>query len=248
MRKLLLCLAALAALGWSAPGVAAPEFRATYGSWRYDLSGTVTDRSRTYDLQNDLALESSGRRSVLIEWDTGPGWWPDWSASFSQLGASGYREYQSFGLDIFGNPFAQDQTITASADFDDFDLTARYPFRLGALDLAAGVSAKKLRGEVLIDDTGNPPASRQSYDETVPEIFASLRLPLGKALALAGSAQGIEAGGNSALEWRAGAELRLAAVLLEAGWQEKRYDLKLDDYALDARLDGAFARIGLVFR
>lgn len=248
MPRLILCLAALPVLGCCTAAFAAPEFRAGYGSWRYDLSGTVTDRGRTYDLREDLELESSGRRSVLVEWDTGAGWWPDLALSFSQLGAAGRHEETFTLFDLLGNPIGtQTESITASADFDDYDLTLRYPFGLGPVQCAAGITVKNLRGEVLIDDSTNPPPSRQEYDETVPEVHVQLRWPLGQHLVLAAAGQGIEYDGSSAAEWRATAEVRLGPLLLEGGWQSKRYDINLDGYALDARLDGALARVGFVW-
>ena len=249
MRPLFHWLAAVAALAWCAPLAAAPEFRVGYGAWRHEVSGTVTDANRTYDLQEDLALETSGRRSILVEWDTPAGWFPDLSASFTQLGASGYREETFTVFDLLGNPVGtQTESIAASADFDDFDLTARYPFGLGPLALSAGVTVKRLRGDVRIDDSTQDAPSHQSYDETVPELYAGLRWPLGQRLTLVASAQGISAGDSSALEWRGGAELRLGVVLLEGGYQVKRYDIDLGDYALDARLDGALVRAGFAFR
>jgi len=249
MHPLYRCLAALPALACCATATAAQEFRAGYGSWRYEISGTVTDRNRTYDLQQDLELEPAGRRSVMVDWDTPSGWWPDWSVSFSQVGGAGDAAYQSIQLDLLGNPVFQDETITASADFDDFDVTARYPFRLGPFQAAAGLVVKRLRGTVLIDDSGrDPPETRQEYDETVPELHGQLRWPLARWLVASVAGQGISYDGNRALEWRAGAELLLGPLRLEAGWQEKRYEVRLTDYALDARLDGALARIGFVFR
>lgn len=248
MRPLSVSFAALAALAWCVPLAAAPEFRVGYGGWRYDISGTVTDTNRTYDLQDDLALETSGRRSILVEWDTPAGWLPDLSASFTALGASGYREETFTVFDVLGNPVGtQTESIAASADFDDYDLTARYPFSLGPARISLGVTVKRLRGEVLIDDSTQSQPSRQRYDETVPEIAAALRWPLGKRLALVASGQGISAGRNSTLEWRGGAEVRLGAVLLEGAWQVKRYDIDVGDYALDAQLDGVLARLGFVF-
>lgn len=230
-------------------GASAGEFRAAMGDWRYDLAGAVSDQGRTYDFQDDLELQTSGRRSVLLEWDTGPGGWPDWSASYARLGASGDHE-ETFTLFVGGIPVgSQTESITTTADFDDFDLTARYPFELGALRCAAGVTAKRVRGEILLDDSSRPAPSRQQYDEIVPQLHAQVRWPLGKNFALAASGQGVEYDGSRAMEWRASAEIRwLAPLLLEAGWQEKNYDLDLGGYAFDAKLDGALLRAGFLLR
>jgi hypothetical protein len=248
MRPCFPAIAALAAFACNAPALAASEFRAGYGTWRYDITGTVTDRDRSYDLQRDLHLETSGRRSVLVEWDTPEGWLPDLAVTFSEVGGSGEAEYQSVSLDLLGNPIFGDETITASADFDDLDVTLRYPFGMGPLQASAGLTVKRLKGEVLIDDSGNPPPSRQRYDETVPELHGQLRWPLARWLVASTTVQGISYDGNSVLEWRAGGEVLLGPLRLEAGWQSKRYEVNLTDYALDAQLDGALARIGFVFR
>lgn len=249
MRPIFVSIAALPALACCLPLAAAPEFRVGYGGWRYEISGTVTDPNRTYDLREDLALETSGRRSILVEWDTPSGWLPDLAFGFTDLGASGYREETFTVFDLLGNPVgSQTESVAASADFDDFDLTARYPFGLGPLQLSAGLTLKRLRGDVVIDDSTQSGPTYQRYDETVPEVHAGLRWPLAGWLALVGSGQGIRAGDSSALEWRAGAELRFGVVLLEAGYQVKRYDIDIGDYALDAQLDGALARAGFAFR
>lgn len=248
MRTVIPSLAALAACLCSPPSHAAPEFRAGYGTWQYDISGTVRDGDRTYDLQQDLELDGAGRRNVVVEWDTPTRWLPNFALSLSQMGGSGEAEYQTVSLDVLGNPLVQDETIRASADFDDLDVTLRYPFGLGPVTAAAGLTIKRLRGEVLIDDSGNPPRSRQDYDETVPQLHGQLRWPLRRWLGVNATAQGISYDGNRALEWRAGAELMLGPLLVEAGWQAKRYEVNLADYALDARLDGAVARVGFVFR
>ncbi|HUR39957.1 MAG TPA: hypothetical protein VM240_02210 [Verrucomicrobiae bacterium] len=247
MRKIALFLV-LATITTQTP---AAEFRASYGDWRYDLSGTVTDRGRTYDLREDFGAEPRGRRTWALEWDTPKGPWPDVAVGFTQIGAAGAQERSFTVFDLLGQPVGTETaSLAATADFDDVEATLRYPFKLGTARAALGVSVKKIKGELVIEDsTASPPTSRQSYDETVPEVHAQLRVPFGKILALSTSAQGISAGGNRALEWKAMLEVRwLAPLLLEAGWQEKRYELNLDGRALDARFDGALLRAGWLWR
>lgn len=229
-------------LGW-APALEAAEFRAALGSWRYDLSGSVTDRGETFDFKNDLGLRPSGRRSLLLGYDTAEGW-PDFAASFSQIGAQGERTETRPGLLPINPP--QTRRLATDADFDDYDLTARVPWRLGGAVLSLGLTAKWLRGALVIDDSNEPAPRRQNYNEIFPQLHVQLRWPWSRFLTLAATAQGIEYRGSVANEYRAALELRLGKLLLEGGWQEKRYEITLDNYRLDARFDGALLRIGFL--
>lgn len=230
---------------------AAAELRAGYGNWRYDLSGTVTEGGRTYDLRSDFDVKARGRDAWFLEWDTPAGPWPDIGLAFNEFGADGRQDRTFQVFDLLGQPVGtQTESLATTAEFEDLEFTARYPFMLGPVRVALGLSIKKIEGEVLIEDsTASPTRNRQSYDETIPELHAQLRLPLGKAVALTTTGQGISGDGDRALEWRAALELRaLAPLLLEAGWQHKRYELNLDSRSLDARFDGALLRGGWLWR
>jgi hypothetical protein len=221
------------------------ELRALFGGWHPELAGSVTDRGETFDFQDDLGLDASGRRSVLLELDTGRGRWPDWSASYSPLAAAGAREHETALIVVPG----ETRRLAATADFDDYDLTARYPLRWRAFQLSLGLSVKRLRGVIVIEDSEEPAPRRERYDEIFPQLHAGLRWRLGSLMHLVGQAQGVEYDGSRAVEYRAAAELRvLEPLLLELGWQEKRYKIGLSDYALDAKLDGFLLRVGLLFR
>lgn len=245
MRSRLAIALVLLSLSAATP-LQAGEFRAALGSWRYDLSGDVTDRGETFDFEKDLGLGASGRRSLLLEYDT-PARWPDLAASFSQLGARGERtETRPAPLPI-GPP--QTRRLATDVDFDDYDLTVRVPLRVAAAVVSLGLSAKRLRGEVVIDDSDEPAPRHQTYDEVFPQLHAQLRWPLSRFLTLAVAAQGIEYQGSKAAEYRVAAEIRLwKRAQIEFGWQEKRYEITLDDYRLDARLDGALLRLGVLLR
>ncbi len=227
------------------PAPQAAEFRATLGNWRYDLSGFVTDRGESFDFENDLGLEPSGRRSLSLEYDTNEGW-PDFSASFNQIGAQGERTGPcTAGIaQCLIDP--QPRRLATDADFKDYDLAAHVPIRLGRAAVSLGLAARWLRGDLVIEDSDEPAPRRQNYDELFPELHVQLRWPLSRFLTLAGAAQGIEYRGSKATEYRAALELRLLKLLIEAGWQEKRYEITLDDYRLDARLGGALLRFGLL--
>lgn len=242
MHRTVIAAGALA-LGVVCSAAEAAEFRALLGGWGYHLTGNVNDRGTRYDFEDQLELAPRGRRSASLEFDTPRGWWPNFAASYTQLGADGdHVETVTVG------PVTTTRTITTDADFDGWDLVARYPFRLGPLRGAAGVGVQQLRGEILIEDSEDPAPRRERYDEVFPQLHAQLRWRLGPMVLMA-TGQGVEYDGSRALEWRAGAEFRfLEPLLLEVGFQEKRYEIELTDYALDARLRGALVRVGFLIR
>jgi hypothetical protein len=221
----------------------ATEFRAGLGGWAYRIGGSTVTNGQAYDLQYDLALHGSRRRSFMLEWDTPRGAWPDLAASYSQLGASGTREYEG------GLLLPTTETIRARASFDDYDLTARYPWRWGGLRFTGGLTVKHLVGEVDIDDSGQPPPTHESYDEILPLVHVGVTWAFPHLARLVAVAHGVEAGGSSALDWRAGVEVRvLEPLLVEVAWQQKRYKVDVDDYRLDATLDGMLFRVGFLYR
>jgi len=226
-----------------APRAEAAEFRALLGGWGYHFDGAVDDRGTRYDFRDDLELSPRRRRSLSLELDTRPGWWPDFAAGWSQMGADGHHTETT----VIG-PVTTTRVITTDAGFDSYDLIARYPFKLGPLRAAAGLAVQQLRGDILINDSNDPAPRRERYDEVFPQLHAQLRWRLGP-LALVAAGQGIEYDGSKAVEWRAGAELRfMQPLLIEFGWQEKRYEVSLTDYTLDARLRGALFRVGFLYR
>lgn len=233
-------LAGLALLA-AVPAQAA-ELRASLGSWGYHFKGYVVDGGTRYDFREDLKLEPRRRRSAALEYDTPKGWWPDLAASFTQMGARGDHT-QTVTLPLPGT-----RTIETDADFDNYEIVARYPVRFGPLRVSAGVAVQQLKGELVIADSDQAEPSRERYDETFPMPHLQLRLP-GSVFALAATAQGIEYDGSRALEWRALVEARFLEPLhLEFGWQHKRYEIELSDYALDTRISGVLLRVGLVYR
>lgn len=232
---------------FSAAGSAA-ELRATSGRWSYDLSGTATNGPDTYDFQRDLELQTGSRRSVEIAWDTPEGAWPDLALGLQRIAASGDHEETETVL-VLGVPVTEvTRTIMTAGDLKETHLTARYPWTWGSLRMAGGLTARHLEGHFRIEDSDNGQAEDSAYDELIPQLHLGARLPLGQAVTLLAQTDAVTYSGNSAVQWRAGAELRVfRRLLVEAGWQASRYTIELEDDRLDARLAGALVRLGLVF-
>lgn len=217
----------------------AGEIRATVGGWQYGLSGSATDAGTVYDFERDLGVGKDSGRSVQLAWDTGPGWWPDLEFTYSGIKAGGTRTFTS-------PPLPGSRTLAVAADTVDLDLTARYPLYWHDLSTSIGLSLKRLAGDIRIDDSDQPQPSRQRFNEFIPQGQLQFRWDLSRFLVLGATAQGIAYQGDHAVEWRAGSELRLFdPVLVDFGWQDKRYKLTAGDYALDARVRGLYLRVGL---
>src|SRR5689334_11090693 len=154
--------ALLLALLWT-PGAGATEFRALLGGWGYHATGNVDDQGTHYDFADDLDLSPTRRRSLQLELDTPRGAWPDFAVSWSQLGASGDH------VETVNTPLPTTRTILTDADFDDWDLVARYPLRFGALRASIGLAVQQLRGDLLIEDSDDAGARRvEHYDQYFP--------------------------------------------------------------------------------
>lgn len=234
----LLVLAAAPAYGAQAHG---PELRTLFGGWTYDIEGTVDDDGTRYDFKDDLDLEPRSRRGFALEVDTPAGGCPDFTLSYTPIGARGeHRE------DIVLPPSTR--TILTDVDFDIHELVARWPLYGSRWRLSAGGAVQRLRGKVVINDSSEAESRHQRYDETFPLLHLQLRRSSRK-FALEVVAQGIAYDGSRALEWRALAEIRfLAPFVVQFGWQERRYEIELADYALDARVRGPVLRFGAFYR
>jgi hypothetical protein len=245
--QLCAALAVLCASG----AAAATEVRGTYGNWNFNISGTATENGQTYDFRRDLDARRAGKQTFHLAWDTGPGWWkPDLELGLSSIGANGtHTETTVTILPPPLPPTTTTTTFSVVSDFHDQELVARYPLNAGPLALSAGLAVKRLRGTVVITDSRQSQPSRGDYDQAFPELHLQLRYAVAHWLVLETVAQGVQYQDSKAFEWRAGLELRpFDPLLIEAGWQQKRYDIRVNSNALDVSLGGALLRAGLLFR
>lgn len=234
------------------PAIAgAAELRALYGNWAYDISGNARESGRDYDFARDLELDTGRRGGALLEWDTPRGPWPDLALGWQRIAAGGDHEETTTVFDpVLGIPVTSvTRTIDTRADLTDSHLSARYPWRWGALRLAGGLTLRHLEGDFTIADSEAGESETQDYDQWIPQAHLQLRLPLKRVGALVAETDAVSYDGNRAVQWRAGLEVRAFAPLLaELSWQEKRYAVTVDDDRLDARLDGGVLRVGLLLR
>ncbi|HUS24571.1 MAG TPA: hypothetical protein VM369_06450 [Candidatus Binatia bacterium] len=225
------------------------EVRLSAAGWRDDLSGRVDRDGQTLDFERDLDAQADAARGLRAEWDTGR-WWPDLSAATVRSRGSGHVSRSgplSFGPIVI--PGSATTQIDTDASYDDTELAARWPLAWGPLRVSLGLAAKWLDGEVRITDTSDGSTSRQRYRILFPEAHTVLAWRVWPGLQAEGVAQGLSYRGDRAMEWRALLRVtRLAPLLVEGGWQQKRYRVVDDDGAVvDARLAGPWLALGLAF-
>lgn len=235
-------LIALLLMTVSAP---ASELRLGLGGWDYDLSGQYNDRLRDRDFERDLAVRPREQTSISLDYKWREGR-PDLAAAFVQFGARG-RSQESvpvgIGPIVIGSTPA---TLESIGDFNDLEFSARWPLSRGALRFSPGLVLKHLAGQIQVFEN-DIEVSRQDVDVWVPQPLARLDWAPTPYFRVSASVQGIAYDGDRAQEWQSSAELALGHLLVQAGWQEKRYRVEDDDSELEARLRGPLFRVGVSF-
>lgn len=234
-------LAAL--LGLSTGAAVASEVRVGLGGWDYELSGHYNDSLRNRDFERDLAVRPKDQASISLEYQWREGR-PDLSFAYSQMGARG-RSTESVPVVIGPIPIGTAvTTVDSASDFTDLEFAARWPLSRGTWRWSPGLVIKRLTGEIRVTEE-DVEVSRQDTDVWFPQPLLRLDGQPTSWLHLSASVQGIAYDGNSAQEWQSSAEITVGALLIQAGWQEKRYRLRDEDSDLAARLRGPVFRLGL---
>lgn len=216
----------------------ASEIRAALGGWHFDVAGAVHDGTLNYDFEDDLNLKSQGEFHLELEWRAPEGWWPDVVLSWSSSKATGGQVFPG------APPLIEDRTLSADADTSELDVTLRYPINWDALRFSAGLNLKRVASDIRIEDSAEDEPTDEKLNLVFPQAHVAARLPLGELFALSATFQGVKFQDNTAYDVRAGVEFLLFdPILVEAGWQRKRYDVSDGSYALDATLDGLLLRL-----
>ncbi len=216
------------------------------GLWDYEVTGNDVDNGVRRDFQSDLAVQPTAKMRLALEFDWRDAWFPDLAATYSEFGGEGNVAGETGdGLLGLGGGSAGVET---RAELRNMDITLRWPLAIGAVTFSPGLSLQKLDGEVTIEDPANNSHTRQELDEIFPQLHGELRWEPTDWASLSGVVQAIASGDQAANEYRIMAGVNLfSALRIEAGWQQKRYDLKQDDFELHARLRGLLFQAGLTF-
>jgi hypothetical protein len=241
-------LSLLLALAASSAPAMAGDLTAHYLNWNYEVEGFASDSDSRFDFSEDLDIKVRQKSLLALTWDTGPGWWPNLSASYVPVQAGG-RKTVTTQSSFLGIPTgSQSANVIADADLDDIDLSLHYPLQLGSLAISLGATLKKLEGTLVLQEEGDDKESRERVDETFPMGRLGLHIAPWHWLLLDAHADYVAYQGNRASNLGLQAALRLGDLSLALGWQERNYRVDTSSYRVDADLAGVFAGIGLVLR
>lgn len=241
---------------WPASGLAWAAEASWYGQlgiWDYVARGSVTDQSRL-DLQDDLGLRSQDLGDYLLGFRPGSPdrrWLPGLELSYVHLAAEGSQELSGLELPgpglppLFGGlPLLDGGTAQSTAEIDDLEVRAHWPWQLGSLMLGTGLNLTWLNGLIVVADADTGEADRQHIDQIFPSLSLSASWQPWDALRLSLSGSYLQYQGDRAQSLEASAHWRFyGPVGLEAGWRQRAYKVESGEYLVDARLSGA--RLGL---
>lgn len=228
---------------------------AQFGAWDYVARGSVTDQTRL-DLQDDLGLRSQDRGDYQLGYQPGylsRRWLPRLELGYVHLAAQGRQELSGLELPgpglppLFGGlPLLNGNTAKTSADLDDLEMRAQWPWQLGSLLLGAGLNLSRLEGLIVVADADTGASNRQRVDEVFPSLSLGADWQPWDWLSLSLRGDYVQYQGDRAQGLEASALWRIhGPISLEAGWRQRAYKIESDDYLVDARLSGA--RLGLRF-
>jgi hypothetical protein len=222
----------------------APRFLvASAGGWGYDLTGSVVNGGRL-DFKNDLNLRASDKKTFALGYiPSRLGWIPALDVDYIQIRANGGENFPATTL--FGTvQLAPATTITNHAGINDLELSARWPFKVGPLTIAAGATATRLNGPVVVAIANSSEQRREDIDQVFPLPSLALIWQPVRSLRITARGDYIRYQGDSAETYEATALWKILGPLgIEAGYRHRRYKVVDGNYVLDAKLNGALVKL-----
>lgn len=226
-----------------------------YRPWYAEPQGVIQSQGRELDLREDLNLEASYSGGWVIETNL-------LELSFTPLDYASTATLEE-AADFGPNSFAAGTEVETRTEIDD--LAARYLWRPWPA-LGIGVTAKWLDALVMVSEVtdeeddgggggllggllggGEPVSETRTFSELFPMLSVAAALPLMELFSLEAEGAYIRYEDDEVLEYSLAIAVRGEFVGLSLGWQEKRYDVRDQDFRLDARVNGLLAQLDYYF-
>lgn len=243
-----MAMAAGLALLWGSAQAEGARAYGSIGGWAYDISGSYTNTSEL-DLEDDLALKSTARSNYALGYaPTTFGWIPAVEFDYVRIAADGMQTFKivpATAAAPLTNLLVPDTVVSDRTNINDFELTTRWPVKLGSFTLLGGFTVTHLNGTVTAADESNGQQMTQKINETFPLVSAGVDWQPVPSLRLSLSGDYITYQGNRADELEARVLWKfLGPIGLQGGYRQRRYKIKDAATKLDARVAGP--HIGLV--
>lgn len=221
--------------------------RVELGRWHYAIDGAVSNGA-ALDLQDDFNPRTRRRDYHRFDLAFAPVWIPELSLSRHYLDVRGARAVDS-SLQFGALTLIPAETVVdAFIAVDDFTGTARYRIgqRSDSLHALAGVSVRRLSGEVQVREQDGGEIEREPIDEWFPQIHLAGLWRVNDTVSLSLEGDWIAYRGDTA--WQGKAAIDVAAPLglgVTAGYTIRHFQVG-GSSTLDARFQGA--HVGLAYR
>lgn len=236
-----------AVLVTSAPLVSADVvgLGATVSYWDAQLSGKAVNKGDAVDVDNDLNLSNDSNVNLTAYIEHPVPVLPNVRVNYTRIQQSGRG---NVGVQGYENLVGNTQT-QSDLDLKQLDLTLYYELLDNWVNLDAGLTARRVDGELLVRDrSGLQPVSRTRVKGVVPMVYVAARvdLPL-TGLSVGADGNGIAYSGNSIYDFNAYGQYDLSPLQLRVGYRQQAINYEDNDNTLDIRLGGPFVSAGLTF-
>lgn len=216
------------------------------GYWNAGLSGEARQGGDRVGFEDSLDVERSNNVQISAALEHPVPVLPNIRLGFTRLDQSGEGQLSA----DFGNLQAPGTVqVRSSLDLDMMDLTFYYEILDNWVNLDAGITARSLDGELLVEERGNPSnAGRTEIDVVVPMLYVAARFDVpATGISFGVSGNGISYGDDSVFDFSGYGQYDISALRLQAGYRQLSIDVEDGDEALDVKVDGPFISVGLDF-
>ncbi|WP_166259487.1 TIGR04219 family outer membrane beta-barrel protein [Marinobacter salicampi] len=246
MRKLFLAVSSVALVTPFVASTASADIvglGANVSYWDSGLSGKATTNGDQVDIENDLDLSSDSNANLTAYLEHPLPLLPNVRLSYVSTEHTG-----TGNLGVRFDSIGAGADVRSDLDLSQLDLTLYYEILDNWVNLDAGLTVRKLDGELLVQEIGGTQASETDIDGVLPMGYLAARFDLPFSGVSAG-AEGnfISFDGDSVYDVTAYGQYEISLLQLRAGYRQMAIDYEDGNDRLDIELDGPFISAGVTF-
>lgn len=213
------------------------------GYWDSEVSGQAGNKGDFVDVENDLDLSSDDTANLSLYFEHPIPILPNVRFNYTAIDQSGTGELQG-GYDgiLPGVP------VRSQLELEQVDLTLYYEVLDNWVNLDLGLTARKMDGELLVQQVGSFNISQTEVDAVIPMGYLAARFDLPfTGVSVGGEVNAISYSGDSVYDYNAYGQFEIAILQLRAGYRQISVDYEDGEDLLDIDIAGPFLSAGLAF-